>query len=483
MTTRHPSRGNSPTAIVLGGGLAGIAASARLAEAGWEVTLLEARKSLGGRAFSFRDPDNRDPDHRDPDNDDAVIDNGQHVIVGACRNLIDFLSEIGVRDSWLLQPRLDVAIYDRRGRLGRLYGVNLRPPAHLLPAFLTYPHLGLWDKIRAIRGLIAAMSAQRNDPNVENITFYHWLRAHGQSERTIYNLWNVLIEGTLNDNIRDVSAAMGLMIVQDGLLNGRQDANIGYPKVALGDAIGEPARRRLESLGVHLWLGCPVRWINADDENAVGSITIGNDQALSADAYVSALPFWVLPNLLPDSLIDLEPFPSLLTLQTSPIVNVHLQYDTPVMSRDFCYFVDSPLQWVFNRSAIRGQTDGDTSQFLTVSISAAWEHIDADRAELAATIAAEIRRAFPAARDATLLRATVVKQPNATFRCTPGANRLRPGPVTPARNFFLAGEWTRTGWPSTMEGAIISGYNAAAAVIASASPHEDPFGAADPFGA
>ena len=473
MTTRHPSRGNSPTAIVLGGGLAGIAASARLAEAGWDVTLLEARKSLGGRAFSFRDPG----DFRDPDGDEDDIDNGQHVIVGACRNLIDFLTQIGIWDSWRLQSRLDVAIYDRGGRLGRLYGVNLRPPAHLLPAFLTYPHLGLWDKMRAIRGLIAAMFARRNDANVENITFYHWLRAHGQSERTIYNLWNVLIEGTLNDNIRDVSAAMGLLIVQDGLLDGRQDANIGYPKVALGDAIGEPARRHLESLGVHLWLGCPVRRINADGENAVSSITIGNGQTLSADAYVSALPFWVLPNLLPESLLALEPFPSLLTLQTSPIVNVHLQYDTPVMSRDFCYFVDSPLQWVFNRSVIRGQTHDDTSQFLTVSISAAWEYIDTDRSELAATIAAEIRRAFPSARHATLLRATVVKQPNATFRCTPGANRLRPGPVTPAPNLFLAGEWTRTGWPSTMESAVISGYNAAAAVIASASPHEDPFGA------
>ena len=280
---------------MLGGGLAGIAASARLAEAGWDVTLLEARKSLGGRAFSFPDPG----DFRDPDGDEDDIDNGQHVIVGACRNLIDFLSQIGIWDSWRLQPRLDVAIYDRGGRLGRLYGVNLRPPAHLLPAFLTYPHLGLWDKMRAIRGLVATMFARRNDANVENITFYHWLRAHGQSERTIYNLWNVLIEGTLNDNVRDVSAAMGLMIVQDGLLDGRQDANIGYPKVALGDAIGEPARRHLEALGVNLWLGCPVRGINADDENAVSSITIGNRRTLSADAYVSALPFWVLPNLLP----------------------------------------------------------------------------------------------------------------------------------------------------------------------------------------
>ena len=137
---------------------------------------------------------------------------------------------------------------------------------------------------------------------------------------------------------------MGLMmIVQDGLLDGRQDANIGYPKSRTRRRHRRTARRHLEALGVNLWLGCPVRGINADDENAVSSITIGNRRTLSADAYVSALPFWVLPNVLPESLLAREPFPSLLTLQTSPIVNVHLQYDTPVMSTRFLLLRGQPV--------------------------------------------------------------------------------------------------------------------------------------------
>ena len=169
--------------------------------------------------------------------------------------------------------------------------------------------------------------------------------------------------------------------------------------------------------------------------------------------------------MIPDHLADKTPFNSLTGLQASPIVNVHLEYDRPVMDGDFCYFLDSPLQWVFNDSLIRGGDRSHGGQSLTVSISAAWEYIDLPRTELARRIADEMQAAFPKARQAQLVNSTVVKQRNATFRCTPGAQRFRPGPVTASPNLFLAGEWTDTGWPSTMEGAIISGYNAAVAAM------------------
>ena len=446
----------SHSVLVIGGGLAGIATAARLAEAGYKVTLLEARATLGGRVFSFQDPQSG-----------RLLDNGQHVIVGACRNLLSFLERIGARHLWELQPRLEVSVYDRPGRMGRLYGASAPSPWHLLPAFLTYPHLSLSDKATAVRGLMAAMFTSRQQPRLEDMTFYRWLRSKSQSERTISNLWNVLIEGTLNDNVRDVSAAMGLMIVQDGLLGGPSTANVGYPTVPLSDALARPAQRYLESLGVQIVTGCPVRSINTCGDQTVRHVTVGGGSTMQADAYVSAVPFWVLLNLLPPSLTDSPTCAKLSALQASPIINVHLRYTAPVMTGDFCYFVNSPLQWVFNNSRIFGDDASNVEQSLSVSISAAWEYIDTERETLANLITDEMRLAFPKARDAALLEAVVVKQRNATFRCIPGANRFRPGPRTESPNLFLAGEWTDTGWPSTMESAVISGYNAAAAVMSS----------------
>ena len=450
------------SALVIGGGLAGIAAAARLAEGGWQVTLLEARATLGGRAFSYRDPQTG-----------CELDNGQHIIVGACRSLIAFLERIGARHLWHIQPRLNVAVYSRAGQRGRLYGApGLVPaPAHLLPAFLTYPHLGPLDKLKAVRALLAAIRANRRHPALETITFYHWLRRRGQSERAIDNLWNVLIEGTLNDNIRAVSAAMGLMIVQDGLLQGRHAANVGYPLAPLGEALGKPARRYLQRLGVRIMPGSPARVINfhrsckRDQPGPVQSVAAGRAGILQADAYISAVPFWVLPNLLPPGPAAGEPFARLSQLQPAPIVNIHLRYDRPVMAGDFCYFLDRPLQWVFNRSRIAGAASPAAGQSLTVSVSAAWDLVNRPRRELAAMVIAEMRQAFPAARSAAVADSVVVKQRHATFRCVPGAHRLRPGPRTSSPNLFLAGEWTDTGWPSTMESAVISGYNAAGAVM------------------
>ena len=453
---QRPAEIRRRSVIVFGGGLAGIAASARLAQADLDVTLIEARSTLGGRTFSFRDAQSG-----------RVLDNGQHVIVGACRNLIEFLETIGARRLWHIQSQLDVAVYDRTRRLGRLYGVSAPAPLHLLPAFLSYPHLSWTDKAKATRGLIAMMQVKRGDLALEDITFHDWLISRGQSDRVISNLWNVLIEGTLNDHVREVSAAMGLMIVQDGLLAGRHMANVGYPTAPLSQALTQPAQAYLNTLGVDTIVGAAVRSVHTDADCVVRGITLANGGEMLADAYVSALPFWTLRNLFAGKMANTKTVRDLSELQTSPIVNVHLLFDRPVMSREFCYFLDSPLQWVFNSTRIFGGTPSGNEQALSVSVSAAWDYIDMDRSGFAQTVVDEMAHALPETREAALLESVVVKQRNATFRCTPGANRRRPGPHTESPNLFLAGEWTDTGWPSTMEGAIISGYNAADAVISS----------------
>jgi uncharacterized protein with NAD-binding domain and iron-sulfur cluster len=303
---------------------------------------------------------------------------------------------------------------------------------------------------------------------LELITFYQWLQERGQSERAIQNLWNLLVEATLNDNVREVSAHMGLMIVQEGMLRGYHSADLGYPLDGLLTALGNPARELLKRRGVTLRLGVPARQILLESGRVQG-VKLASGAVVRGRYYLSALPASGLLGLLPPEVAQHPWVERLKGLETSPIVNVNIWYDRPVLTGDFCAFVDRPLQWVFNRSAIlqaaHPQTRRTDEQHLCISLSAAWQYIDQPREELAQLFIEEMAQAFPAARAAQVKRLTVVKQRHATFRCLPGAGELRPGPRTPIDNLFLAGEWTDTGWPSTMESAVRSGYNAARAII------------------
>ena len=465
----HDLNSPEPDVIVLGGGIAGIAATLELLDAGRSVALVEARNFLGGRVFSFTDSATG-----------LTLDNGQHVFVGCCIRFIDFLERLGVRDQWFLQERLRIPVRDRAGRTGLLAASRLPAPLHLLPSFLAYPHLGVLDKFQALKGMFRARIADRSNPRLEDMTFYQWLLENGQSERAINNLWNLVVEPTLNDNVREVSASMGLMIVQDGMLASAASANLGYATGGLLPSLGEPAHRLLEARGARLLVGDPARRLllgpcpgSAESSSQVAAVELASGRQMSARHVISALPFSALVRVLPQEANSPEVFPQVENLQWSPILNLHILYDRSVMREPFCAFVDSPLQWVFNHNSISGAQPNAGGQLLTVSVSAAWKYIDVPNEELTRMFIEEMGHAFPEAREGIVLNVRVVKQREATFRCLPGVNRVRPGPVTPISNLFLAGEWTNTGWPSTMEGAVRSGINAAEAVL-SLAPHQAP---------
>ena len=447
--------------VILGGGIAGIAAALELLDSGRSVTLVEARKFLGGRAFSFSDSATG-----------MDLDNGQHVFVGCCTQFANFLERLGARDRWFLQDRLRIPVLSRNGKAGDLAASRLPSPLHLLPSFLAYPHLSTIDKLRTLYGMLRAKFANRGDPRLEETTFYQWLRENGQSEQAIQNLWNLVVEPTLNDNVSDVSAAMGLMIVQEGMLSGVGSGNLGYATGGLLPSLGEPAKGVLRDRGAELVLGDPVRSLSIGPDleaphssRGVTNVELGSGRRICGESFISALPFSVMLGILPQTAASPEFFSNIGHLQWSPILNLHIHYDRPVMTGPFCAFVDSPLQWVFDRNQITGITPDSGGQAVTISVSAAWQHIDLPREELARNFTAEMAEVFPEARNARVLSVSVIKQREATFRCLPGASFLRPGAITPIPNFFLAGEWTNTGWPSTMEGAVRSGYAAARAVI------------------
>ena len=434
--------------VVVGGGLAGMAAACDLADRGHPVTLMEKRPFLGGRAFSFPDPDT-----------DQEIDNGQHVFLGCCTAYIDFLKKLGVSDNTYIPPRLDVPVIGNGGKRGALRSVALPPPLHLLPSLLSYPHLSWGEKLRTLYGgLRIAMTKRRN---LEGETFAAWLKRHRQTDSAIERFWNLIILPTLNDDISEVSADMGLMVFQEGVLKSRASAAIGYARVGLSELVSEALKSYLAARGGEALLGAGAREFNVDGDRVCGVQTSAG--VVSGDWYVSALPSYDLTAMLPPSLSENDFFSRAKGLDYSPIVDVHVWYDRSVMDETFSGFVDSPLQWVFNKTRMRGDGD-DSGQYLCISLSGAWQYADMPKQDIREMFLEEMRRVFPKAREAQVSRLLVVKQPQATFRSLPGAEAHRLPSATPIPNLFLAGEWVDTGWPGTMEGAVRSGQIAAQTV-------------------
>ena len=493
MSPRHPDK---PHVIILGGGLAGISAACRLLEDEYRVILVEKRPYLGGRTFSFdHHPLGKDGAglqgslaHSELHSDSAAasrraayscqVDNGQHIFLGCCTHYIDLLRKLGTYSDTYMQRKFHVEIRkgggpDRPPKVGALSAAPFLPaPFHILPSFLMYSHLGMVDKLRATFGLLCVAFARRHRRQLEQQSFYQWLKARGQTDESINAFWDLIILPTLNDDSRNVSAAMALMVYQEGVLKCYDSTNIGYSKVGLSELMGKPAQDRILAQGGNLLMGKQITRIIVEDDDdgpskKVTGVMLAGGEMVHGDAYISALPFGDLAAVLPPNLADTSFFKGTKEMVVGPIVNVHIWYDRPVMNTKddpFVAFVDSPLQWVFDKSRMLGadRTD-DPGQYICVSISGAWDYVDLPKAAIREIVLNEMESAFPDAAEAGSRGTVGIKSP-ATFRCTPGSAELRPPARTPVKNLFLAGDWTNTGWPSTMEGAVRSGTAAAAAV-------------------
>ena len=440
--------------MLIGGGLAGLSAACALADRGVPVTLLEKRPYLGGRAFSF--PDAESGRH---------IDNGQHIYLACCTAYTGFLRKLGVFERTTLQRRLRAVIVDKTGRRGALKAAPLLPsPLHLLPSFLAYPHVSIGDKLRAATAMLAIKRTDRakHREALESETFRDWLERHGQSEQAITALWDLLTLPVFNDTVDAVSAYMGLMFFQDGMLAGRHSADIGVSTVGLTQLVEDAASAYVQARGGEVLTGRSVTRIVAEDGAVTGLIVDG--EFTPADVVIAAVPWDVLARLLPPDIAGDAHINASNALKWAPIINVHVWYDRPIIDEPFLAVLDSPLQWVFNRSRIEGLPG--PGQHLCISVSGAWEHAGVGRDTLRELFLSEMATVFPAAADAVVERFMVVRQPNATFRCTPGAQSQRPAQATPITGLTLAGDWTQTGWPATMESAVRSGILAAEALSA-----------------
>ncbi|MEV5610810.1 hydroxysqualene dehydroxylase HpnE [Streptomyces sp. NPDC052225] len=442
-----------PTAVVVGGGLAGITAALSLADGGADVTLLEGRPRLGGLAFSFK-------------RGDLTVDNGQHVYLRCCTAYRWFLDRIDAASLAPLQERLDVPVLDaEKNRLGRLRRTALPVPLHLAKSLATYPHLTLAERANVGRAALALKGLDLTDPALDERDFGSWLAEHGQSQRAIEALWDLVGVATLNAVAGEASLGLAAMVFKTGLLSDPGAADIGWAQVPLGELHDTLARKALDSAGVRTELRTRVTSISRT-ENGRWAVEVpeGPDtsgQILAADTVVLAVPQREAHDLLPDGALDDKG--RLLDIGTAPILNLHVVYDRKVLKRPFFTALGSPVQWVFDRTEASGLTEG---QYLAVSQSAAQDEIDEPVAVLRERYLPELERLLPNARGAKIHDFFVTRERTATFAPTPGVGALRPGARTNAPGLYLAGAWTATGWPATMESAVRSGASAADAALA-----------------
>jgi squalene-associated FAD-dependent desaturase len=432
---------------VVGGGLAGITAALELADAGCSVVLLEGRPKLGGLTHSF-------------ERRGRWIDNGQHVFLRCCTSYLRLLDRLGVRDKVRLQRRLDVPVRSgRHGGVGRIRRNGLPAPLHLGPALATYRWLTVPQRIAAVRAALAMGRVDRTSAETDAESFGGWLAAHGQDARAVEALWELIGVATLNARADEASLAVAATVFQLGLLERADAADIGWSLVPLQQLHGDAAARALTAAGVAVRLRARVRSV---EEKESGWAIEGE----LYDDVVLAVPPVDAEGLLPDDAVEL-PAGWAEALGSSPIVNAHVVFDRRVLDEPFVAGVDSPLQWVFDRTTqAGGSTAGE--QYVAVSLSAADGLIDTPVADLRELLVPALRQLLPAAADARVKEFFVTRERHATFRPAPGSGRFRPGATTGRAGLHLAGAWTATGWPATMEGAVRSGEAAAASVLTAA---------------
>ena len=433
-------------ALVVGGGLAGITAAVRLADAGCSVTLLEAKPKLGGLTHSFR-------------RGSLDVDNGQHVFMRCCTSYRALLDRLGVTGSTTLQRSLDVPVVRADdGRRSRLRGDPLPAPLHLARSLTAYSVLSVADRARAVRGALAMRSVDRDAEATDRVSFGQWLHEHGQTDATVDALWDLVGVATMNVHAVDASLAVAATVFQVGLLTDAHAGDIGWSRVPLQRLHGDAAARALAAAGADVHTRAKVEQIEQRD----GGWTVRTATAdVEADVVVVAAEPVHAERLLPADALELSAGWAA-ALGSSPIVNLHMVWDRTVLPSPFLAAVGGPVQWVFDRTQ---QSGLDYGQYIAVSLSAADDVVGESVAQLRQTFVPAVQRLLPAARDSELLDFFVTREPAATFRAAPGSARLRPGTVTRKPGLFVAGAHTATGWPATMESAVRSGDAAADAAL------------------
>lgn len=432
--------------IIVGGGFAGLAAGVALAERGYQVTVVEKRSRLGGRASSYVDPTTGE-----------VLDNGQHVFLRAYRATIRFLATIGTLDQLAFQSRLSLEVVDPDGHRARFAAGSLPAPWHA--AFGLIRASGLpWDSRR--QGLaLGAHLWRRKESDTEGLTVTQWLDRHAQPAGIRDRLWHPLAIAALNEH-PDVAAATPFAVVLANAFCRRASwSAIGVPRTGFGSLYTDAAQAFIEQRGGRVITGQAASGLRIH-RGRVTDLVLSDGSAVPASWFVSAIPYVNLQELLPSEVqLGHIPFLAAQGLVSSPIISLYLWFDRPVLDQPFIGMTGTTWQWAFDRRALFGRSGQDGHVALVMS--AAHAFITRSTDELVDLALKDLRACFPATHGSMLRHRVVIKEPHATFSPRVGSDRFRPDHRTPLENFFLAGDWTRTGLPASIEGAVQSGYRCA----------------------
>jgi hydroxysqualene dehydroxylase len=434
--------------IIIGGGFSGLAAAVRLSEQGWRVLLLERRKHLGGRAYSFMDSRTGD-----------TVDNGQHLFMGCYRHTIAFLEKIGCLDRLKFQDRPRVDFLDRDNGITSFECPALPPPMHAVAGLFKMKGITLGDKLRTLK--VGRAIRKNGGPASPPLTVSVWLDQLSQSERIKQRFWYPMAIATLNLSPDTASARMMKVVLREAFGGGSRGASIGIARVGLSELYTEGASHFLRSRGGEVRADAEVHRLVIEG-GSVAAVELTGGESVEADSYISAVPPAALLRMLPEGLRAQE-FSNLGSLRSSPIVSINLWFDRAVIDHEFVGLIGTRSQWIFNKDLII--SPARRSNQIAVIISAARDFIDWTKQALVEMALAELHELIPASRSASLLHSRIVKEREATLAHTVESDGLRPGPRTVVPNLILAGDWTATGLPATIESAVMSGNIAADLVV------------------
>ncbi len=450
--------------LIVGGGFAGLAAGVALSGAGRRVRLLEQRRHLGGRAYSFCDT-----------RTGSLVDNGQHILLGCYHSTLEFLREIGTLDRIVFQPRLAVRFLEAPSRLTALRCPRLPAPWHLLLGVLASRAFKLREKIEVLRLGHALDSSRHAKSGFEGLTVEEWLQRLGQSEGLRRNFWDLLCIAALNEDPRIASAALFERVLRLALFTSPADSRIGLARTGLSDCYTQAATDYIVARGGQVETGRSVSEFVISRRRPSGEprtqepeprficegVRLADGEVIQARVLLSAVPSFQLGRLLPPDLLSSEPFfRAVSALRPAPIISINLWFNRPITGLDFVGLRGTTVQWLFNKGKILGSHEG----YVSLVLSGAHQHIHRSKKELLAIALQELGDLLPEARRAQLAHSIVIKERFATFSPSVDAEILRPSARTPVQGFFLAGDWTATGLPATIEGAVKSGYTAAEAI-------------------